>query len=100
MKNKKEIPDYDVNDTTSFIDKSKPKKLTDIGIALPEEAPTKVISIRIPTGLYNNIRAYSTNMDIPYQATIKFLLEKGIQKEKAQRNPKMKTEKIKIRKAG
>lgn len=83
MKNKKEILDYDKHDTTSFIDKAKPKKLEDIGIKLPKEAPTKVISIRIPTGLYNNIRAFSTNLDIPYQATIKMLLEKGIQKEKS-----------------
>lgn len=82
MKNKKEILDYDNQDTTAFIDKDKPKKLEDIGIKLPKEAPTKVISIRIPTALYNNIRAYSTNLDIPYQATIKILLEKGIQKEK------------------
>jgi predicted DNA binding CopG/RHH family protein len=83
MKNNKVILDYDKNDTTSFIDKSKPKTLGDIGIKLPKDAPTKVISIRLPTGLYNNIRAFSTNLDIPYQATIKMLLEKGIQKEKS-----------------
>jgi len=95
MKKNKEILDYDKNDTTSFIDKSKPKKLEDIGIKLPKEAPTKVISIRIPTGLYNNIRAYSTNLDIPYQATIKILLEKGIQKEKSRG-----TKKNQLRKTG
>lgn len=82
-KNKKEILDYDNHETTGFIDKSNPKTLEDIGIKLPKEAPTKVISIRLPTGLYNNIRAYSTNLDIPYQATIKMLLEKSIQQEKS-----------------
>jgi hypothetical protein len=80
---KKEIVDYDKNDTTVFINKSNPQKLQDIGLKLPKEAPTKVISIRIPTALYNNIRAYSTNLDIPYNATIKMLLEKGIRKEKS-----------------
>lgn len=83
MKKNKEILDYDENDTTGFINKNKPKSLEDIGIRLPKEAPTKVISIRIPTVLYNNIRAYSTNLDIPYQSTIKMLLEKGIRKEKS-----------------
>ncbi|RKX86103.1 MAG: hypothetical protein DRP70_10710 [Spirochaetes bacterium] len=81
MKKNKEILDYDSYDTTEFIDKNNQKTLNDIGIKLPKEAPTKVISIRIPTSLYNNIRAYSTNLDIPYQATIKILLEKGIKKE-------------------
>ncbi len=81
MKKNKEILDYDSNDTTEFIDKNNPKILKDIGIKLPNEAPTKVISIRIPTSLYNNIRAYSTNLDIPYQAMIKILLEKGIKEE-------------------
>lgn len=100
MKNKKEILDYDYNDTTGFIDKKKPKKLEDIGIKLPKEAPTKIISIRIPTGLYNNIRAFSTNMDIPYQATIKMLLEKGMKKEKAQVKRKRTSKKIAIRKTG
>lgn len=100
MKNKKEILVYDSNDTTEFIDKTKPKKLEDIGIKLPKEAPTKVISIRIPTGLYNNIRAFSTNIDIPYQATIKMLLEKGIKKEQAQAKKQRTSEKIAIRKTG
>lgn len=81
MKKVKEIRDYDENDVTSFIDKSRPRRLADIGIKLPKEAPTRVISIRIPTGLYNNIRAHATNMDVPYQAMIKVLLEKGIRKE-------------------
>ena len=100
MKNKKEIRDYDSNDTTEFIDKKKPKNLRDIGVRLPKEAPTKVISIRIPTGLYNNIRAYSTNLDIPYQSTIKLLLEKGIKKEQMETKRKRNTEKISIRKTG
>ena len=82
MNNRKEILEYDNNDTTRFLDKNRPKKLEDIGFKLPIEPPTKVVSIRLPTRLYNSIRAFSTNMDIPYQATIKMLLEKGIKREK------------------
>ncbi|GJQ58426.1 MAG: hypothetical protein D8M57_14635 [Candidatus Scalindua sp. AMX11] len=100
MKNKKEITEYDVNDTSEYIDKNKPKKLSDLGIKLPKDAPTKVISIRLPTELYNNIRAYSTNLDIPYQATIKLLLEKGIQKEQTMAKKSKATKKIAIKKAG
>lgn len=97
MKNKKEILDYDNQDTTPFIDVNKPLKLSDIGLKLPAEPPTKVISIRIPTGLYNNIRAYSTNIDIPYQSTIKMLLEKGIKNE--QKFKISNTNKLKLKKA-
>ena len=69
---------YDVNDTTDFIDKGKSLKLKDLGFTLPKEQPTKIISIRIPTKLYNEIKAFSTNIDMPYQAYIKYLLNDGI----------------------
>jgi predicted DNA binding CopG/RHH family protein len=77
----KEISVYDENDTSNFIDTSKPKKLSDIGFKLPKEMPTKVVSIRLPTNLLNQIKAYSTNIDMPYQAYIKFVLNKEIEKE-------------------
>ncbi|OHD50491.1 MAG: hypothetical protein A2096_17380 [Spirochaetes bacterium GWF1_41_5] len=82
MKNKnKEIKIYDHNDTTDYIDKNIPLKLSDLNITLPKENPTKIISIRIPTKLYNSIKAYSTNIDMPYQAYIKYLLYEGIKKK-------------------
>ena len=80
MKNKV-INVYDKNDTTAFIDASNQKNLSDFGFELPDEPPSKVISLRIPTKLYNKIRAYSTNIDMPYQAYIKYLLSKGIEKD-------------------
>ncbi len=80
-KNKEEITVYDKNDTTNFIDSKKPLKLRDLGFKLPKESPTKVLSIRLPTKLYNEIRAFSTNMDIPYQAYIKYLLSEGVEKD-------------------
>ncbi len=78
-KTQREITDYDEHDTTSFIDKSHPLKLHDLGFKLPKEGPTKVLSIRLPTDLYNKLKAYSTNMDMPYQAYIKYLLSKGVE---------------------
>ncbi len=82
MKTKnKIITDYDKNDTTAFINASACKNLLDLGFELPDEPPTKVISLRLPTKLYNKLRAYSTNIDMPYQAYIKYLLSKGIEKD-------------------
>jgi predicted DNA binding CopG/RHH family protein len=76
-----EIIDYDENDTTAFIDRNHPLCLQALGFRLPKEKPTKVRSIRLPTDLYNKLKAYSTNMDIPYQAYIKYLLNKGIKED-------------------
>jgi hypothetical protein len=84
---KKEIIIYDKNDTTYFIDKNKKLSLKDLGFSLPPESTTKVISIRLPTALYNALRAFSTNYDIPYQAYIKYLLAESIRK---QHKPKVK----------
>jgi predicted DNA binding CopG/RHH family protein len=78
----KEIKIYDENDTTSFIDKKHPLRLSDLNFKLPPEKPTQVVSIRLPTWLLNKIRSISSNQDIPYQALIKFILAKEIKKSK------------------
>lgn len=80
---KTEIVEYDRHDTTGFIDASKPLRLRDIGFELPEEEPTKVVSIRLPTKLYNQLKSFSTSMDIPYQAYIKYLLARDVRRESA-----------------
>lgn len=77
----KEIESYDDNDSTYFIDKTKPKSLKDLGLKLPLEPPTKVVSIRLPINLFNKIKAYATNIDMPYQAFIKYVLNKELEKE-------------------
>ncbi len=79
------IDEYDTVDTTAFIDKSKPLKLEDIGIALPPSPPTQVVSIRIPTQLLNELRALGSMNDVPYQALIKLILNEGVQKMKKRR---------------
>ncbi|MBI5747216.1 MAG: hypothetical protein HZA13_09465 [Nitrospirae bacterium] len=82
MKRKRnEIIVYDNNDTTNFIDKNKPLSLSDLGFKLPREGTTKIISIRLPTQLYNKLKAFSTKLDIPYQAYIKYLLNQGLEKD-------------------
>lgn len=88
-KNVREIIDYDENDTTAFIDRNKPLKLHNLGFKLPKEGPTKIISIRLPTGLYNKLKAYSTNMDMPYQSYIKYLLNKGIEEDSSKNKSKL-----------
>jgi len=61
----KEINVYDKNDTSFFIDKNIPLRLQDMNIKLPDEEPTKIVSLRIPTGLLNRIKAYASEQDIP-----------------------------------
>jgi len=73
-KRRREILDYDESDTTQWIDRSKKRNLKDLGLKLPPQPPTQVISIRLPTPLLNEIRAQASARDIPYQALIKFLL--------------------------
>jgi predicted DNA binding CopG/RHH family protein len=76
------IADYDVADTSDMIDRSKPLKYEDIGLKLPEVPPTQVISIRLPSTLLNNLRAISSETDIPYQALIKLFLSDSVAKFK------------------
>jgi predicted DNA binding CopG/RHH family protein len=76
------ITDYDFNDTTAYIDKTKSLTLTDLGFTLPETAPTQVVSIRLPTTLLNQLRALGSEKDIPYQALIKLFLDEAIRREK------------------
>jgi predicted DNA binding CopG/RHH family protein len=74
------ISDYDYVDTTDMIDVSKPLKLEDLGLKLPPEPPTQVVSIRLPTRLLNKLRAIGSAQDVPYQALIKIFLAKAIKR--------------------
>jgi hypothetical protein len=76
------IADYDAADTSGMIDRSKPLKYEDLGLKLPEVPPTQVISIRLPSALLNNLRAISSETDIPYQALIKLFLADSVAKFK------------------
>ncbi len=74
MKKKKEITDYDKVETTKFIDRENPLKLADLDIELPDDEPTKVVSIRLPSKLLNQLKAYANERDVNYSAVIKMIL--------------------------
>jgi hypothetical protein len=78
----REIRDYDSTDTASFVGDAKPLKFEDLGLKLPEVPPTQVISIRLPSDLLNELRAISSERDIPYQALIKLFLSQSVSKFK------------------
>ena len=77
-KNGKEIQVYDEHDTSAYIDRSKSMQLSDLGLELPRESPTKVLSLSLSTTLLNKIKAYAGEHDVPYSAMIKVLLAEGI----------------------
>lgn len=87
MKKKKviEITDYDKSDTSQFIDRKNPKKLSDLDIELPEDEPTKVVSIRLPSRLLNQIKAYASERDVNYSSVIKLILAEAMEARNAQR---------------
>jgi len=76
------IRDYDTVDTANMIDPSRLLKLEDLGLKLPEAPPTQVISIRLPSPLLNELKAISSETDIPYQALIKLFLSESISRFK------------------
>ena len=79
MKNQKnEITIYDKKDTTVLIDRNKPMKLKDIEIDLPDESPSKVISLRLPTELLNRVKALSSQNDVSYTSMIKIILSRAV----------------------
>lgn len=79
-KRHQEIKDYDDQDTTNWINRSKPLALEDLDFKLPPLAPTQVVSIRLPTTLLNKLKALASANDVPYQALIKILLARSIKK--------------------
>ena len=75
------VKDYDYDDTTAFIDKNRPLKFEGLGLRLPEQPPTQVVSIRLPTDLLNQIKAIGSQNDVPYQALIKLYLADAVKKK-------------------
>jgi hypothetical protein len=78
-----EIGDYDLQDTSNMIDPTKSLTLKQIGIELPRVPPTQVVSIRLPSTLLNELKAYASQRDIPYQALIKLLLAESLRRRRA-----------------
>ena len=77
-----EIHDYDGLDVSEVIQGQKPIKFESLGLRLPEVPPTQVVSIRVPTQLLNEIRAISSQNDVPYQGLIKMYLAEAVSRAK------------------
>lgn len=78
----KQITDYDNTETGSFINKKNKLSFQDIGLELPKQSPTQVVSLRLPTALLNEIKAFGSVMDVPYQALIKMFLAEAMKARK------------------
>lgn len=78
----KEIRDYDEHDTTSMIDSARPLRFEDLALELPPAPATQVISIRVPSYLLNEIRAFASQRDVPYQAVIKLFLAESLKRHR------------------
>ena len=76
---RKEIGDYDERDTTPMIDPSRPLTFADLDLTIPKLPPTQVVSIRLPSTLLNEIKAFASARDVPYQALIKLLLSESLE---------------------
>lgn len=76
------VDDYDAVDVTNMINTAKPLKFEDLGLRLPAQSPTQVVSIRIPTELLNEVKAISSQRDVPYQAIIKLVLAEFVEKKR------------------
>ena len=83
-KRRAEIRDYDTRDTSTMIDPDKPLTIGDLGLDLPKPPPTQVeVSIRLPSALLNQLKAFASARDVPYQALIKLLLAESLAKRRA-----------------
>ena len=78
----KEIRDYDEHDTSTMIDATRPIALADLGLELPKATPTQVVTIRLPSSLLNQLKAFASARDVPYQALIKLLLAESLERRK------------------
>jgi len=79
---RREIADYDSHDTSTMIDRRRPLGLGDLGLELPKVPPTQVVSIRLPSELLNQIKAFASARDVPYQALIKLLLAESLKRRR------------------
>lgn len=75
---KKEREFWQTHDSTSHLDWSKARRTR-----FPNLRPsTKVISLRLPEDLLNDIKKLALEKDVPYQSLTKILLHERVQEEK------------------
>ena len=79
---RKEIRDYDDHDTSGMVDPGRPLRFEDLGLKLPKVPATQVVSIRLPSALLNEIKAFASQRDVPYQSLIKLFLSESLERRK------------------
>ena len=65
-----------------MIDPAKPLRYEDVGIELPQPAPTQVVSIRLPSALLNEITTFASARDLRYQSLIKLMLSESLRRRR------------------
>ncbi len=65
------------HDTADYVDWSEAKKAAFPNLKLS----TKSISLRLPSGLLNNIKVLANKKDVPYQSLMKIMLDDAVKKE-------------------
>ncbi len=63
---------WQTHDTTDYVDYSKNR--VEIEFDPSVEEPVKLISLRIPRDMLNQLKAMAVKRDIPYQSLIKMIL--------------------------
>lgn len=71
---------WHTHDSTDYIDYSSSNRIT-IKFDPSVEAPVKLISIRLPRDMLNQIRVMATKRDVPYQSLIKMILAEKIKED-------------------
>lgn len=68
---------WQTHDSTDYVDYSKANRTT-IEFDPSVEEPVKLISIRLPRDMLNQLKAMATKRDVPYQSLIKMILAEKI----------------------
>jgi predicted DNA binding CopG/RHH family protein len=69
------------HDTTEYLDWSKGRR----GVFANLRPSTATISLRLPQGLLNELRALANERDVPYQSLLKVYLAERVAKERKPR---------------
>lgn len=73
---------WQTHDSTDYFDYSKSRRVT-IKFDPSVEEPVKLISIRLPREMLNQLRALASKRDVPYQSLIKMILAEKLEKKAA-----------------
>lgn len=70
---------WSTNDSTEYVDYSKARRATFVNL----KPSTRVISIRLPESLIEQLKILANKRDVPYQSLLKVLLAEKVKEEVA-----------------